>query len=161
LQFESGEIAIGEKQIDQERAADHFAAVVMLPSNLLKNIKNNFKKDDERLVFKIADLSSMPYQAVTRRLVELGYKLSSELKSREEAEWIQVREQIDLVPSALDKADSFVQFHAFLQEVDEKVNKQELTLETAANLVKHIDAKKAEQYWKKRQEIVDDWDPDD
>ncbi|WP_315307137.1 ImmA/IrrE family metallo-endopeptidase [Enterococcus devriesei] len=161
LQFESGEIAIDEKQIDQERAADHFAAVVMLPSNLLKNIKNNFEKDDERLVFKIADLSSMPYQAVTRRLVELGYKLSSDLKSREEAEWIQVREQIDLVPSALDKADSFVQFHAFLQEVDEKVNKQELTLETAANLVKHIDAKKAEQYWKKRQEIVDDWDPDD
>lgn len=103
----------------------------------------------------------MPYQAVTRRLVELGYKLSSDLKSREEAEWIQVREQIDLVPSALDKADSFVQFHAFLQEVDEKVNKQELTLETAANLVKHIDAKKAEQYWEKRQEIVDDWDPDD
>lgn len=44
LQFESGQIAIGEKQIDQERAADHFAAVVMLPSNLLKNIKNNFKK---------------------------------------------------------------------------------------------------------------------
>ncbi|MDN6692907.1 MAG: hypothetical protein L0L35_12130, partial [Enterococcus sp.] len=115
----------------------------------------------ERLVFKIADLSSMPYQAVTRRLVELGYKLSSDLKSREEAEWIQVRERIDLVPSVLDKADSFVQFHAFLQEVDEKVNKQELTLETAANLVKHVDAKKAEQYWKKRQEIVDNWDPDD
>ena len=44
LRTESGEIAIGEKQIDQERAADHFAAVVMLPSNLLKNIKNNFKK---------------------------------------------------------------------------------------------------------------------
>lgn len=161
LQFESGEIAIDEKQIDHERAADHFAAVVMLPGSLLKSIMNNFKKNDERVVFKIADLSSMPYQAVARRLIELGYKLPSNLKSLEEVEWIQLREESDLVPSALDKADSFVQFHAFVEEVDKKVKKQELTLEIAANLVKHIDPEQAEKYWKQRQEIVDDWDSDD
>ncbi len=161
LQYESGEIAIDEKQIDQERAADHFAAAVMLPITLIKNVVKNFVEDDERLIFKIADLSSMPYQAVARRLVELDYKISPKLKDRTEVEWIRIREQLNLVPSALDKEDSFIQFNALLQEVDRKVKNNELTFELAANLIKHIDPKQAEKYWEQRQQIVDDWYSDD
>jgi len=45
--------------------------------------------------------------------------------------------------------------------IDKKVKKQELTLELAANLIKHVDPKQAEKYWKQRQQIADDWDFED
>ena len=45
--------------------------------------------------------------------------------------------------------------------IDKKVKKQELTLELVANLIKHVDPKQAEEYWKQRQQIADDWDFED
>lgn len=161
LLFESGEVPVEENSIDQERAADHFAAAVMLPETLILNLAKAYSEDKEKLVFKIADISSMPYEAVTRRLVELGQKISKPLIKRTELEWINSRKEIGLAPSALDKEDVFVQFDALSKEVERKVKKQEITLEIAANLLKHIDPSQAERYWQARQQLEDDWDFDE
>ena len=157
LLYESGTIAIAAEQLNQERAADHFAAAVMLPVHLIKNVMQDSKTQVEWLIFKIADLSAMPYQAVAQRLHELGYKIPALLKSRTEAEWVCARATIRLVPSVLDKADAFTQFDGLAKEVEKKLSAGKITLELAANVIKHVDGTQAEKYWQQRQAQVADW----
>ena len=158
LQFEAGEIPLADfEDFDHERAADRFAAAIMLPAGLMRNLLNNLKENADTQIIKIADLSSMPYVAVTRRMRELGHRLSRSISSRTENEWIDLRQDLNISPSVLDKADAFTQFSDFSNEVNRRVENDQLTLEIAANLLRHIDSDQAEYYWQKRQEIMDEW----
>lgn len=163
LEFQSGELLFIEKQndLDHERAADHFAANIMLPESLIKTLMNNNTESTEHLIIKIADLSSMPYQAVTRRLKELGEKIPSPLLKKTEKDWQVKRIQLDFPPSFLDKSEPFTSFNDFSKEIKTQVENKEITLEMATNLIKHIDPTQAELYWEERQKLIDEWDLDD
>lgn len=162
LQYESEDIPMAQREdFDHERAADHFAASVMLPEGLVRTLLHSLNESPERLVIKIADLSSMPYEAVTRRLKELGERIPVSVQKRSEAGWRLVRSNLGFPPSVLDKSDPFIQFSALSKETEQQVDKEEITLEMAANLIKHIDPKQAENYWDQRQKLMDDWIEDD
>lgn len=162
LQYEAEDIPAAQLEgFDHERAADHFAASIMLPEGLVKALLHNFDETHERMIIKIADLSSMPYEAVTRRLKELGEKIPRNLQKKTEEEWRLIRENLGFPPSVLDKSDSFVQFSDLSKATRLKVERQEITLEMAANLLKHTDPKQAEKYWTQKQKLPDDWNEDD
>lgn len=161
LQYESDEIPIAYEKIDHERAADHFAANVMLPDDLVTALFRNLKGNLDNKIIEIADLSSMPYVAVTRRLKELGNSISSSIINRSDEEWKIVRKDLGFPPSYLDESYPFEQFNSFSKEIEKQVSNHQITLEMAANLLKHIDPKQAEVYWLKRQQLMDDWVEDD
>ncbi|WP_087033607.1 ImmA/IrrE family metallo-endopeptidase [Trichococcus palustris] len=162
LQYESGKIPLADiPDFDHERAADRFAAAVMLPKRLVQNLMQKLEENNDVLVIRIADISSMPYEAVVRRLQELGKRFSRAISQRTEADWIMVREELGISPSALDKHDPFVQFSALSKEVAELLKNREITLEVAANILKHTDPKQSEAYWQERQKLMEELDFDD
>lgn len=152
LQYESGMIPVAATipDFDHERAADHFAATLMLPEHLMISLMHNFKHDIEKVVIKIADLSSMPYVAVVRRLQELGKRFPRELSQKNESEWSRYRETLGFFPSVLDREDVFIQFNQLANEVKEQVCSNAITLEMAAKLLNHTDPEKAKFYWNER-----------
>lgn len=122
--------------IDEERAADHFAASLMLPENAVLEIYNNLKKsstDQLLILFAIADASHMPYLSVERRFCELNLKRNeigqfihstkekyASLEGKKisetefiEAEFIELRSKYGLPPSEDDKADQLNSFPAY------------------------------------------------
>lgn len=163
LLHNSGKLPIADtiENFDHERAADHFAACLMLPERLVMNLINTNKGSVESLIFKISDLSSMPYVAVVRKLQELGKKIRKELSERSEADWVNQRNRIGLLPSVLDKMDNFTKFTALTNKVSEQQEDGQITLELAANILKHADPEEAERYWLEREKINDDWLEDD
>lgn len=163
LQYELGELGLTDSIVDfdHERAADHFAATVMLPERLISNLIQHFNGDLKVLVIRIADVSSMPYVAVVRRLKERGKKIPKNLFEKSEKDWLKIREELGIAPNILDKMDVFTQFNALTTEVTNKLKRKEITLEVAANLLKYSNPEKAESYWKERQNIKDDWLSDD
>ena len=72
--FNSVNCVFNFNEIDIERAADHFAANILLPT---KNVLNKYYhlkqsgKSESEILFIIADLSASPYEAVLKRFVEL------------------------------------------------------------------------------------------
>ena len=79
----------------------------MLPERLVMNLINTNKGSVESLIFKISDLSSMPYIAVVRKLQELGKKFRKELSERSEEDWVNQRNKLGRLPSVLDKVYNF------------------------------------------------------
>jgi len=162
LQYESGEIPLAEiSDFDHERAADHFAAAVMLPKRLVEQLMEKLEEPPEMLVIRIADISSMPYQAVVRRMQELGKRFPKDLSQRTENDWITARDALDISPSVLDKPNRFIQFSALSREVSRLLTEKDITLEVAANLLKHTNPEKSEAYWQERQKLIEEMDFDD
>ena len=162
LQFESGDIPLADfNNFDHERAADHFAVSIMLPEGLVRTLCYNLDDPIEQLIIKIADFSAMPYEAVARRMKEIGQKIPKAIIERTEEDWRLLRQALGFPPSPLDRPNPFEQFSAFSKEIQKQVDSNQLTLEMAANLSKHIDPKQAASYWNQRQRLIDDWDSDD
>ncbi|MGA9517505.1 MAG: ImmA/IrrE family metallo-endopeptidase [Trichococcus sp.] len=162
LQYESGKIPLADiPEFDHERAADHFAAAVMLPKRSVEKLIQKLNETNDVLVIRIADISSMPYQAVVRRLQELGKRFPLAISQRTEGDWIRVREALGISPSVLDKPDRFVQFSSLSKEVAQLLKDKDITLEVAANLLKHTDPKQSKAYWKERQKLIGEMDFDD
>lgn len=162
LQFESEKIPLANiPNFDHERAADHFAAALMLPEKLLNNLIQKIDNDLEKIVIKIADISSMPYVAVVRRMRELGKRVPKSLSEKNEEDWVELRKNLGISQSPLDKADKFVQFNALTEEVDKQLKEERINLEIAANLLRHVDPEKAAYYWKERQSLNEAWLNDD
>ena len=124
------------EDIDQERAADHFAASLMLPESAVIEMYNTLKKSATNqllILFAIADASHMPYLAVERRFSELNLKrneiskfissakekyssLDGEKRSEAEyieEEFIELRSKFGLSPSEDDRVDKFDSFPAY------------------------------------------------
>lgn len=67
-----------------ERAADRFAAALLLPENLVKSIWTKLIDLDmsgEKIIYYIADMSSAPYEAVARRITELKLIVSRKISN--------------------------------------------------------------------------------
>lgn len=97
-----------------ERAADRFAAALLLPENLVRSIWEKSIKldimDKEVIIYNLADMSCATYAAVARRLVELklntSRKLTNSFKNKilnyKDVDWEAEREKYMTLPSPLD-----------------------------------------------------------
>lgn len=111
------------KQLEKvlERSADHFAAALLLPENLVKHIWEKLIdldiENQEVLIYNLADMSSAPYEAVARRVIELDLhkskKLTKEIKTKlstyKDSDWERERIQYMSLPSPLDMKVNDVQ----------------------------------------------------
>lgn len=145
--------------IEKERAADHFAAALMLPSILIRRFWNatkvHDKSNNERIIFRLADLSSMPYEAVERRVRELKLtKLPLEWKQRTESDWITRREQLGLIESPLDFAKPHVGFSALSQVISDELEEQFITTDDAIAMLQYADPEKSTSLWEGRQKEI-------
>ncbi|MDF2650827.1 MAG: hypothetical protein K0Q73_6632 [Paenibacillus sp.] len=131
---------------DHERAADRFAAAIMLPKVLTKQVWHKFKNfyGDELAILQIADLSDVPYVTVVRRLNELGENVTSNKLT--ELEWLARRNELGLPVSASDRSSPDARFIAYENVVKENVDQNELDILTAANKLSRFSPKLAEQY---------------
>lgn len=143
-------------QLNDERAADHFAATVMLPEMLVKRYWHTTKQradfDPALAIIQLADLSAMPYVAITRRLHELGFRLPAHLQTLTEAEWVAKRELAGLAPSPLDVAQPHIGFAAMKKLVLQKLKQHRLTLEAAATILTHVEPELAASLWVQRRQ---------
>ena len=105
-----------KENFDHERAADRFAACLMLPKPLVKSLWRRFKSkwNEEQAVLAIADLSAAPYKTVERRIREVGEVIKV---SYSEEKWQQLREQYALPESPFDVAIHTTKFHAYEKQV--------------------------------------------
>ncbi|OAN10104.1 ImmA/IrrE family metallo-endopeptidase [Exiguobacterium undae] len=118
---------------DHERAADRFAAALMLPKSTTKEVWEKLKEsyDTTLAIIYLADMAQVPYVSVVRRLRELGYRFS-DLSEREE-DWVKERVQLRVSPSLLDQRQRFESFPAYETEVVSAVKEKRLTRLSAAN----------------------------
>ena len=135
---------------DHERAADRFAAAVMLPKGITLDLWKKFKKayGSEETVIHLADLASVPYEAVSRRLRELGIR-DHELNTTE-AKWKQKRLDFNMPGSLLDEPQPFENFDAYERIVSKAVDDRKLDALTAANKIARYDSKLA-KYWQEQE----------
>jgi Zn-dependent peptidase ImmA (M78 family) len=118
---------------DHERAADRFAAAIMLPKSMTKEIWEKLKDnhDTKTAIIYLADMAQVPYVAVVRRLRELHYRFSD--LSELESDWREERKHLGIAPSPLDQAQRFESFSAYEQVVVKAVEEERLTRLSAAN----------------------------
>ncbi|UXJ71439.1 ImmA/IrrE family metallo-endopeptidase [Lysinibacillus fusiformis] len=143
-------IMIQDKNFNHERAADRFAAAVMLPRTLTKDLWERYKKESgiEKTVISIADLAQVPYQSVIRRAKEIGIKFPSSLLKKTEEEWQVERIKLGFPSSNLDKAVKDTRFFAYEDVVVKGVEHYGLDTLTAASKLAKFAPQKAEQYQK-------------
>lgn len=122
-------------QSEAERAADHFAASLLLPNVKVESLYKNYKKegwDEPSILFVIADLSYCPYLTVYWRLKELELPVSQidiALKavpsgSDTENRFILLRENEGLTNSPLDKSDQLTDFPSLRQLAEEEADEK-------------------------------------
>ncbi|PRO66451.1 ImmA/IrrE family metallo-endopeptidase [Alkalicoccus urumqiensis] len=135
-----------DPNFDHERAADRFAAAVMMPKALTKYLWRQFRKayTPEMAVIHIADMAGVPYKAVARRLQELNEK-PVHLKWTEE-QWGKCREAVGLNRTPLDMPLRGQHFTAYEKAVNQMVKEQELNKLSAANKLSPYAPALAEQY---------------
>lgn len=156
----SGEVKeVAIYSIDKERAADHFAAALMLPAILIRRYwavtKLRQTIDPETFIFYLADLSSMPYVAVERRVRELDLtRLPKDWKTRSEDDWIQRRRELGLVASPLDSAKIQVGFSDLSKLVSENLGAGKITTDEAISMLTYADPEKTRLLQKGRLEEI-------
>lgn len=94
------------EQLDTERAADRFAAALMMPRQIIRLLWPKLKKTlkESKAVLVIADMAAVPYEAVARRVNELELPITKELLKLTDAEWKEQRSKFTLPASPFDDA---------------------------------------------------------
>lgn len=136
-----------DEQFDHERAADRFAAAIMLPKDSVKEIWSHLKKQYtvEEAVVMLADLAAVPYLAVMRRLKELVVSVR-DIPVRTEEEWVAWRKEMNLLESPLDVAQQFTRFSAYEEAVKTGVEQQVVDPSDAANKLARFGPLQAERW---------------
>ncbi|MDM5246123.1 MULTISPECIES: ImmA/IrrE family metallo-endopeptidase [unclassified Lysinibacillus] len=135
---------------DHERAADRFAAAIMLPKALIKDLWNKLSElnDIESCIIHLSDFAQVPYLAMVRRVKELGYTIPSSLANRTEHEWRDSRIELGFPYSNLDEPVKETRFKAYEDVVKQNVEHIGLDTLIAANKLAKFAPKQAEQYQK-------------
>lgn len=122
-----------DEDFDHERAADRFAAAIMLPKAITKDLWLKFKKlyEPKEAIIHLADLSEAPHEAVVRRLKELGISLSG--MNLSEDGWKSERKRLNLPESALDLSQRIERFVAYEHAVEEAIEEKSIDPLTASN----------------------------
>jgi Zn-dependent peptidase ImmA (M78 family) len=150
-----------DEGFDHERAADRFAAAIMLPKHSVKELWGKFKKQygTDQAVIHIADLAAVPYITVVRRLKELDI-ITNGLSSVTEEDWIQKRKEFDLPETALDQPHPWVRFTAYEKIVDKGIHQGLLDPLVGANKLAKIAPEQAQKWHEKVRTIIQE-DHDD
>lgn len=146
---------------DHERAADRFAAAIMLPGTLTVDLWKKFKKiySEEEAIFYIADLAEVPYVAVVRRLRELNESVKVAMSN--EDEWIAKRQQYNLLETHLDKNKPDTRFTSYEKIVQEAVKQHKLDVLSAANKLAKSSPALARKYQEQEQHRIHEGSEDD
>ncbi len=133
-----------DEEFDHERAADRFAAAIMLPKAITKDLwlKLNKLYEQKEAIIHLADMSSMPYEAVGRRLRELGINLK--MKKIDEKEWLHEREKLGLPESPLDRQQPLNQFFDYVNAIEEALAENRIDYLSASNKLSRYSPEKAE-----------------
>jgi len=133
-----------DQDFDHERAADRFAAAVMLPKALTKDIWPKLSKlyKYKEAIIHLADMSSMPYEAVSRRLEELD--ITTKVKKMDEQEWLLEREQLGLPESPLDQPKKLNLFVDYVNAIEEALSEHRIDPLAASNKLSRYSPEKAE-----------------
>ncbi|KRL75564.1 ImmA/IrrE family metallo-endopeptidase [Secundilactobacillus paracollinoides] len=146
---------------DTERAADHFAAAILMPQNAIRLSWHKLvrESDDDgqlkRAVIRIANVAAVPYVAVARRLSELGLLDNPKIVKLTEKKWQDFLATTDFPLSPLDQPVIFEKFAAFAHLTDDLVEKGQLSLMEAANLMTNVEPERAKQYLVQHRQSAD------
>lgn len=135
-----------DEKFNHERAADRFAAAIMLPETLTVTLWKRFEKiySAEEAIIYIADLAEVPYVTVVRRLNELN--ASTKRFSENENEWLTKRNTFNIPESYLDQSKPSTRFAAYENIIKTAVSKQQLHPLQAANKVANFAPSLAYEY---------------
>lgn len=145
-----------DKDINVERAADRFAAALMMPAPLIRSLWGIFIKnmEPEKAILMIADMASAPYEAVARRVHELHLPKSSSVKDRKDNEWIALRKGYNLPDSPLDRPLPFVNFADYTETIETEIENGELDYIEGATKLSKTSIEKAVELQAKAMEIM-------
>jgi Zn-dependent peptidase ImmA (M78 family) len=137
-------------EMDHERAADRFAAALMMPGTLVRLLWTKLKKDmgPHKAIIMIADLASVPYEAMVRRVKELDLPISTHLHKTTDLEWITLRKKYQLTDSPLDQSFPLIQFNQYETVIAEAMQQDKLDLLEASSKLSHTSPLKAQVYQK-------------
>lgn len=86
------------------------------------------------MVIRIADISSAPYVAVAKRLVELNLTTNKSLAEYSEEDWINMRAELNIVESPLDRHLPINRFTDYEERIAQELENGELNyLEASKN----------------------------
>lgn len=142
--------------IDHERAAERFAAALMLPESLVRSIVRSMQMvkdkdiEEKRAVIRLADISSAPYVAVAKRLVELNLTNNKKLAEISEKDWIVIRKELNFVESPLDEPLRLNRFIDYEARIAEEVCNGDLNDIEASKRLANVSPDKSAEYAKKR-----------
>lgn len=150
-----------DESFDHERAADRFAAAVMLPKASTNDLWSKFKKAyaPDEAVIHLADLAGVPYKTVVRRLKELGENINGLTMSEEN--WIRKRSTFNLPESPLDSPQLLNKFADYENVVQEAVEEKLLNPLTAANKIERFNPGLAENLQKQEIERLKETENDE
>ncbi|KMY52540.1 hypothetical protein AC623_20610 [Bacillus sp. FJAT-27231] len=139
-----------DKDIDQERAADRFAAALMMPAPLIRLLWGNLVKGvkPEKAIIMVADMASAPYEAVARRVHELGLlsKSDQKIKDYKDDQWIEFRKSFHFPKSPLDSSLPFTNFTDYERIIEKEVENGELSLLEAATKLSRVSHERAKEF---------------
>ena len=142
--------------IDHERAAERFAAALMLPESLVRSLVHSLQEvyekevEEKRVVIRIADISSAPYVAVAKRMVELKITKNKGLADYSEKDWIKIRNELNIVESPLDQPLRINRFTDYEERIAKEVQNGDLNYIEASIRLANVSPEKSVEYAKKR-----------
>lgn len=157
--------------IDRERAAERFAAALMLPESLVRSLVRSLQEVSERevevkkVVIRLADISSTPYVAVAKRLVELKLTNNKSLAYYSEKDWVKIRMELNIVESPLDQPLRINRFADYEERIVEEVQNGNLNYIEASKRLANVSPEKSAEYAEMRlakaKEIMKEIENDD
>ncbi|WP_158701639.1 ImmA/IrrE family metallo-endopeptidase [Lentibacillus sp. Marseille-P4043] len=138
--------------IDPERAADRFAAALMLPESLVRSLIRSLQEDDKKeqeekkIVIRISDISSAPYVAVVKRLVELKLTDNKGLAELSDKDWTEIRRELNIVESPLDQPQRINRFTDYEERIAQEVQDDNLNFIEASKRLATVSPEKSAEY---------------
>ncbi|WNS46351.1 ImmA/IrrE family metallo-endopeptidase [Paenibacillus sp. MMS20-IR301] len=136
------------EHLDTERAADRFAAALMMPRQIIRLLWPKLKKklQEPKALLVIADMAAVPYEAIARRVSELELPIAKEWLKLNDADWKEQRSIFSLPASPFDEAYTEETFERYTNVVSSVLEHGKLSLLEAANLLAHIAPEQAREY---------------
>lgn len=147
---------IAGEGVDHERAADRFAAALMMPEPLVRLLWRTLKKDsgEEKALMTLSDLAAVPYVAMARRVRELGLDMKPRFQHMDTDAWLGLRSQSSFTPSPLDQSFPQVSFSRYEQLVSQAIEQQRINQQEAAIKLAHVSPMQAEKLGQRSIEVL-------
>lgn len=144
-----------ESDFEHERAADHFAALIMIPELVARKkwIELLKQHSEETVIILLADYFSIPYSTMVRRLEELSL-IDEFIFNKLDDYWLNRRKELQIKPSKLDLAESIVKFKAYEELLRTEVETGSLDRQEASIKLAHVSPKNALEIQRTNQDSI-------